>query len=196
MTYPVFPSLAGRGWPRKRTPLWSSTRQTSANGQDSRFQMWSYPRYRYDIPFSVLRTSSAFPDLDTLLGFYNSVAVAPGQLFRFTDPADSLVTAQGFGVGDGTKTVFQLVRAKGGFVDPVLYPTTASIAVAGTHVTAVTVAAGGVVTFATAPSAGAALTWTGTFDWLTSFDDDLLEFTQIYPQFWTLGSLKFTTEKF
>ena len=195
MTIPVFPSLAGSGWPKKKTPVWSSIRQTAASGLESRFQMWSFPRYKWDIPFSVLRTSSAFPDFDTLIAFYNTVAISPGQLFRFTDPNDSIAYGPVFGIGDGVRTVFRLVRARGGFVEPVLYPVTYIVRVNSIIETAVTAGPGGVVTFASPPASGAILRWSGTFDWLCSFDDDLLEFSQNYPQFWSLGSLRFTTEK-
>ena len=53
--------------------------------------------------------------------------------------------------------------------------------------------AGGLVTFATAPSSGAALAWTGNFYQLCNWDDDKLALSQFMSGLWSGKSLSFTT---
>ena len=49
----------------------------------------------------------------------------------------------------------------------------------------------GLVTFATAPTSGAALTWTGMFGFLCRFEDDSVDFDQFMSNLWQVESLKF-----
>ena len=198
MTAPVFPTFPGLTFPIKRIPLWSTIRQESIGGQTPRFALWSYPRYRYELTFEVLRRYGAFTELDSIIGFYHSVAGAAG-VFQYTDGTDNAVTAQVFGTGDGTTTNFQLVRSFGGFTEPVFAPSgTPSIYKAGvlqTLTTHYTIGVTGLVTFTAAPANGAALTWTGAFNWLCQFDDDELGLRQDFADRWAIETLNFTTIK-
>lgn len=198
MPPPVFPTFPGLTFPIRRTPLWSSIQQTSVGGQTPRFALWSYPRYRYELTFEVLRRYGAYAELDSIVGFYHSVAGAAG-VFQYTDGVDKAVTAQAFGTGDGVTTAFQLVRSFGGFIEPVFAPTgTPSIYKAGvlqTPTTHYTIGVSGLVAFAAAPAAGAALTWTGSFNWLCQFDDDDLALRQDFADRWAIDAMRFTTVK-
>jgi len=51
--------------------------------------------------------------------------------------------------------------------------------------------ANGLVTFATPPAVGAALTWSGYFGFLCRFDDDKLDFEQFMQNLWKADSVKF-----
>ncbi len=51
--------------------------------------------------------------------------------------------------------------------------------------------ANGLVTFASAPAAGAALAWTGYFGFLCRFDGDDLDFEQFMSNLWKADSVKF-----
>ena len=125
MTIPTFPSLPSIGFP-KRSPVWSTIKQPSIGGQESRFAQWSYPKWRYEIPFEVLRNYSGFTEFDSLAGFYNQVYGSAG-FFQYNDPNDGLIVNQPLATGDGTTTSFQLVRSKGGFAEPVFLPTAVSL---------------------------------------------------------------------
>jgi uncharacterized protein (TIGR02217 family) len=117
----VFPTLIGARFPVSKQPMWSGKVQQAASGAETRVSYWSYPRWRYTIGYEVLRDAAATQDLQALVGFYNS---RHGQFddFLFSDPDDNAVTAQAFGIGDGTTTTFQLTRSLGGFAEPVLAP--------------------------------------------------------------------------
>ena len=125
MTIPTFPSLPSIGFP-KRSPVWSTIKQPSVGGQESRFAQWSYPKWRYEIPFEVLRNYSGFNEFDSLAGFYNQIYGSAG-FFQYNDPNDGLIVNQPLATGDGTTTSFQLVRSKGGFAEPVFLPTAVSL---------------------------------------------------------------------
>ncbi len=122
----LFPAPPGRDWPLKRTPIWKTLRQASISGQETRQALWSYPQYRYELGFAGLRSSVALPEWQTLAGLFNQVAGSAG-IFAFNDVQDMTATQQSIGVGDGTTPAFQLVRALGGFVEPVFAPTSVTL---------------------------------------------------------------------
>lgn len=106
--------------------------------------------------------------------------------FMFVDELDYQAEDELFDVGDGVKTVFQL--GKYSIVDNVPYERNiyaiddgAVIDVNGTP-TAVTIdQLRGLVTFSSAPSVGAVLTWTGSFKVWVRFDNDYLPFSISSP---------------
>lgn len=193
MTIQTFPTLSGLTFPAKRSPIWSTLKHRNVSGKVSALQQWTSPLYKYDLPFSVLRSDSINLEWQTLLGFYNSVG-GGAQMFRFTDPDDGSVTAQSFGTGDAATTTFQLVRSLGGFVEPVFDPDTLAIYLNGV-LTAAYTESNGLITFTPAPGVGVAITWTGTFNWFARFDDDSIDLEKFAYQFWELKRITFTTEK-
>ncbi len=197
----VFPALVGLAWPAKRWPYWKTIPQESLSGRETRIGLYSFPRWKYELKYNVLRSDKApsgqaFNDWQTLAGFFNSV-VADRDLWQFADNVDNAATAQSFGTGDGATKAFQLVRSFGGFIEPVYQPTgTPAIFDNGTPVAGgnYTIASG-IITFTTAPASGHALTWTGSFNWLCRFDHGQAEFEQFLSNFWSLGKINFTTVK-
>lgn len=114
----VFPSLPGLAWDITRTPVWSTTERKSAAGRAFRSANYSYPLYRVKLAFDVLRQSGALAEMAQLAGFYNAVGGAFDS-FLWIDPDDNAVVAQAIGTGNGSATQWQLIRAFGGFVEPV-----------------------------------------------------------------------------
>lgn len=55
----VFPALPGLKWGAKKTPVWSTNIQKSANGRELRAAYYSYPQWRFSLSFEVLRTKAA-----------------------------------------------------------------------------------------------------------------------------------------
>ncbi len=62
-------------------------------------------------------------------------------------------------------------------------------------VTDYTLSSTGEVTFAAAPLAAAALTWTGSYYWRCRFDADDMAFEQFMQQFWKTGEVRLITVK-
>jgi uncharacterized protein (TIGR02217 family) len=196
MTLPIFPALPGITWPITRSAAWATLRQEAISGLETRLQLWTYPRYKYQLPIEVLRAAASFSEMQTLEAFYNSVG-GPAGVFLYADPNDGTATHQGFGTGDGSTTVFQLVRGLGGFTAPVFAATPVAVQVAGIDVTSSVYAgtAPGTIHFSTPPAAGAPLTWWGPFWWPCRFDDDQMEFQQDFSTVWSLKACKFSTVK-
>lgn len=196
----VFPTLSGIVYPVKRSPIWSTASQVTIAGRRTTQQFYTYPRYRYEVAFSFLRTATANKEWQTLLAFINRMGGAAG-LFGFTDPDDSTVTDQVLGTGTGSQTQYQLVRTLTGnspntFAEPVWLPNgTPTIKINGTPTVLFSVSSTGLITFNSAPALGAALTWTGSYYWPCRFDEDINEFEKFASGFFEMKKLGFTTEK-
>lgn len=190
----VFPTLPGLEWNVTRAPIWSTTKKQSVSGRQFRVANFSFPRYRYSMSFSVLRQGGSFTELAQVVGLFNQV-YGDFDSWLFTDPDDNAVTAQAFGAGDGATRAWQLVRAWGSFVEPVYDANSApQIYVAGVLKTAgtdYTISATGLVTFATAPTGGQALTWTGSYYRRVVFCNPSYEFNKFSQALWDLKKIDF-----
>lgn len=200
MTLRTFPTLSGVEYPTKKTPSWVTDMHRSVSGRRTTLAWYSYPIYQYELSFSFLRQTTANKEWQDLVAFYN-LANGPANLWRYNDPTDNTATAQSFGTGDGTTVAFQLLRTITGtsfsWVDPVFDVTVTTIFDNGTPVGGGNYSVGstGIVTFNVAPTAGHALTWTGTYNWICRFDEDSATFEQFAQTFWENKSVKFSTEK-
>jgi uncharacterized protein (TIGR02217 family) len=196
MAIPLFPALPGLSWPVKRSPVWKTLTQESLSGKETRVPVYTFPRYRWTVSFEFLRTAASYLELQTLLGFFNSLN--GGALpFYYSDTNDGAVSLQPFGIGDGVTTAFQLVRSFGGFVEPVqsVNPAGLVIRVNGVITAASFISSSGVVSFASAPAAAAAITWSGTFFWLCRMDADTQEFAEFVSGMFSSADLSFTSIK-
>ena len=205
MTYPVFPSLPGLAIGIKRKPVWRTGIQSAISGKETRIAYMSYPLYQWTLDIGVMRSSGGLTELAQMIGFINSLQ-GMAQPFYFQDPEDNQVTNQPFGTGDGVTKNFQLVRTYGGYSEPVQAPgngTTppggVNIYVNGTYITpgsGWTLGANGLITFATAPAAGATIVWTGNFYFICRLMQDNPEFTQELTNMWSAKSISFQSIKF
>lgn len=194
MSNAVFPSLPGLGWSVGKYPVWNTKTQRSVSGKEVRTAFMSYPLWQFALSYEVLRAASAYAELQSLLGFFNARQGAYDS-FLYTDPNDNSVTDYQFGTGDGTTVAFQLTRAYGGFIEPVMNVNTLTnikkAGVAQSNPADYTIGSTGLVTFTTAPAIGAALTWTGSFYFRVRFLQDTAEFKEFMKNLWELNKLEF-----
>lgn len=198
MSNAVFPTFPGLSFESTRTPVWSTTTKTSVSQRSFTSANASYPIYRYKLHYEVLRQTPGYAEMTAMVGFFNS-RLGGFDSFLFTDPDDNRAVAQAFGVGTGTATQFQLVRTFGGYVEPIYdLNGTPAISVAGVLKTAgadYLVSAGGLVTFTTAPPAGAALTWTCSYYRRVLFAQDSIEFVQFLAGRWNAKTVELMSKK-
>jgi uncharacterized protein (TIGR02217 family) len=196
----VLPTLPGMNFPVGRSPIWQTDVQYSVSGKRTSISNWTYPKWKYTIGFDVLR-SNALAELQQMVGFFNA-RQGRFDTFLFNDPDDNSVLLQGFGFGDGTTTKFQLARAYGGYVEPVLVVNSTpapqiyvngTLKIGGTDYTLNVTT--GLVTFVTAPANGTALTWTGAYYWRCEFLDDQIDPSKFMTQLWELKTLNFQSVK-
>jgi uncharacterized protein (TIGR02217 family) len=199
----VFPSLIGQGFAQAKRPQWATTLKRAYSGREVRAQAYSYPRWEFTFGWEIVRTSSAYLELQTLYGFLGS-RLGNQTPFYYQDPDDNAVTAQGFGTGTGAQTVFQLYRTVGSgtiynYLEPVLvlrnYPSIYVNGTLQTLTTNYTIGNNGVITFVTAPANGAVLTWSGSYLFLCAFDDDNIDPRQEFSAYWSIGKLNFHSIK-
>jgi hypothetical protein len=196
MTIPTFPALPGQGWSVHKKPTFSTRVATHASGREVRASLFARALYEFELTFDGLDSSGGFPGLQSqslqaLMGFF---LTAQGQLnsFLYADPSDSAVTAQNIGTGNASTTVFTLGRAIGGYFEPVSYATAiSSVTLNGSPTGAYSFTAPNTITFSSAPGAGVAIAWTGTYAFLCRFLDDQLDFEEILSGAWQNKSVKF-----
>lgn len=177
-------SRGARGGPERRTQI-----VTLASGDEERNASWADSRRRYDVSYGIRRAD----DLAAVVAFFEA---RNGRLygFRFKDwsdhrsgaPSQAVVPMdQPIGTGDGTTTVFQLVKqyrsGPQGWTRTITKPVAGSvrIAVDGTERStgwAVDPTIGR-VTFTNAPAAGAVITAGFEFDVPVRFDSDAMDVT-------------------
>jgi len=199
MALDLFPALIGQAFLAEKTPIWSTAIAEATSGRERRRKLWSYPRWRFKANFEVLRDVSGGRDLAALFTFFNAHAGRYSE-WGFLDPTDNAVSAQAFGIGDGTIRSFQLLRTITGaslsFTEPVRGVFgTPTVTIGGTPTLAWTIDEDGVLTFSSAPAAGVVLAWTGQFLFHCRFDQDDLSPTQMMAQLWSLSGLSFVTVK-
>lgn len=201
------PPQANFGFPSK-TPHFACIIQTPVSRRgEIRVTSQLYPIWDIEIPLDWADGGERIPGslYQYLLGMWLSMS---GQLsdFLYTDPNDNTIGSsegpQQFATGDGTTTVFQLVRPIGIGYDivqnlngtPVLYSQPAS---GGTPTlissSAYTIDSQGVVTFTTAPASGVILSWTGSWYYRVRFSDDSVTFEQMMSNLWESKALKLTS---
>lgn len=194
MSNDIFPTLAGLDWNASRSPEFSTQAKRAVSGKELRGAFRQYPLWNFNLSYNVLRDDLENNELRALAGFF---LVRKGMFdsFLYTWEADSTVTDQGFGIGDGVTTSFQLVRSFGGFVEPVQNVNAiTSIKKAGavqTNPANYTIDATGWVTFAAAPAAGAVLTWSGSYYYRVRFLIDAAEFSEFLQDLHELKKLSF-----
>lgn len=195
MSLPIFPDLPGVSISVVKTPRWSTLVQQSVSGREVRAALYSYPTWRFSLSYEVLR-ADALAELQTLVGFFNARQGA-FEPFLFDDSTDNTVTDQVFGYGDGVQTKFQLMRQITGLenIEPIFATNGATaISINGTPATGWT-ETDGLISFASPPPAGSALTWTGGFYYRVRFLEDSADFENFLYRLWRLKKLDLVSVK-
>jgi uncharacterized protein (TIGR02217 family) len=197
MSNAIFPALSGLGWNVKRTEIWKTRVQEAISGKEVRIADWSFPRHQWELTYDFLRSAPAYGELQSLLGFFD-LRQGVFDSFLYGDVDDGAVTGQPLGLGDGATTVFQLVRAFGGFVEPVIAPNTVSaVYLSGVKQTGgySVDAASGQVSFATAPGPSVPVSADFTYYFRCRFMADSMDFEKFMSQLWLAKSVKFVSLK-
>lgn len=189
----IFPTLPGLSWSVTKQPRFATRIQRAVSGRELRALDQPNPIWTWTLTYSVLRDGAGYDELRTLMGFFLDQQGAFG-VFLFADPGDDRVSGQVLGTGDGSTAAFQLVRAMGGFAEPITAPN----AVADVYLNGVvqnpagySVDAGnGIVTFAEPPPAGEAVSADFTYYFRVRFADDTAEFENFMFRLWSLRQVK------
>lgn len=177
VSFPPGIALGSRGGPVRRTQV-----VTLSSGHERRAAQWAQSRRRWNAGYGI----KSARDIEALIAFFEA---RQGRrfAFRWRDPFDyssapageaPAATDQLIGTGDGTQTVFSLVKryAPGGPARAITKPVAGSVmaAVDGLPAAASSDPLSGLLTFAVPPPAGAEVTAGFLFDLPARFDTDEL----------------------
>jgi uncharacterized protein (TIGR02217 family) len=179
--FPTAIAFHSSGGPERKTEI-----VVLGSGFEERNAVWANSRRKYDAGYGV----KTLDDIHAVIAFFEA---RMGRLygFRFKDFADFKSCSPGadvapvdqvIGTGDGTATTFQLVKAyvsgANSWTRQIVKPVAGSVrvAVAGSELTSgwSVDTTTGIVTFATAPAAAAAIAAGFEFDTPVRFDTDSL----------------------
>jgi len=202
----VLPLLIGLGFDVTRSPVWDTTVQQAIGGKETRIAKQTYPRWKWELTYNILRSGAAYGELQELAGFFNA-RQGMFDTFLYQDADDNSVTAQALGTGDGVTTNFQLIRSFGGFLEPMLAPNVSLphyIYVNGTDVTSSTsltvwgtssANGPGIVTFNTAPANGTAITASFSYYFPVRMSEDSVSFSLFLTQYYKAKKFSFISVK-
>lgn len=197
-TPPNFPTLAGQGWSVHKKPMFSTIVAPHVSGREVRNSLYQNPIWQFELTFDGLTSStSAFSNLgasslQSLMGLFLSCQGQFGT-FLYTDPSDSIATAQGIATGDGATTTFTFARALGSFLEPVGWVTSVS----NVYLNGVNQASGwslvapNSLVFVTAPGNTVVVSASFAYAFQCRFDADDLDFEQFMSALWRAESVKF-----
>ncbi len=199
-TPPSLPSVPGLAWSRHKSPKFNTRIASHASGREVRVALQQYALYEFEATYSGLASQGSLVNglgsstLESLMGLFLQ---SQGQFgtFLYTDPDDNTITGQGIGTGDGATTDFLMVRALGGFVEPVGWVTSISqVRVNGTP-TSVTTITPNTIRFASAPASSAAIVADFSWAFVCRFLEDDMDFEEFMSKLWRLDSMKFRSVK-
>lgn len=189
MSNAVLPTFPGLMFDSVKTPTFNTRVQMAVSGREARAAFYSYPIWDFAVAYEFLRESIG--EMQALAGFFMA---RKGQFdsWLYSDPNDNAVTDAVIGAGNGVNRQFQLLRAFGGFAEPVMnIKTIGNIKVGGVQTTAYTVSSTGVVDLAAAPANGVSVAWSGSYYFRCRFKQDTAEFNQFMHRLWELKTLEF-----
>lgn len=117
MSNEVLPRLPGQTLKQGRAPRWKNDVRETGSGRNFARARWTTGKRDIRLEYEFLR-AGAEAELQQLEAFFNRHK-GNADTWLFDDEFDRTVAAEPFGVGNGTRTAFQLLRSRGGFVEPV-----------------------------------------------------------------------------
>lgn len=197
---PVLPLLPGQGWSVFKRPTASTRVATHVSGREVRSPLYTQTLYEFELTFDALASTATYPgtgtnSLQQLLGFVLACAGQYGT-FVYIDPTDCAALAQPLGTGDGATTAFALTRTIGGVTEPVSWATSVTaVYLNGVATSGWSLTLPNTLSFATAPTTGAAITADMSYGFLCRFLDDQQEFENVMDGLWQVKSFKFRSVK-
>lgn len=113
--------LLGLAFDVKKSPQFSGKVVEHTSGAETATSYWQNPKWNYSVTFDYLPDypkAVGDSDIRKMMGFFLAMN-GRFQTWLFNDPDDNTVTAQYQYTFDGVTTQFYLVRAMGGYYEPI-----------------------------------------------------------------------------
>ena len=194
--YPAFPLLASLGWSVRVTPRFDTDLAERASGRSARRARRAGALYDLELTYELLRADNAHDELQTLVGFFESLGGASA-LFWIAPPGLASAAGQTLGIGDGTTTSFALTRTFAGYSEPVA----GTSGVTGVYLDGAAQTSGWslapgyapAVAFATPPAPGVVVAADFETLWLCRFAADIADFENFQSLLWHFRTVKLQT---
>ena len=197
--YSTFPTLATLGWSTHVKPRFQTDVADHVSGRSVRRSAYAAACYDIELTYDVLRSAAAYEEMQAIAGFFGEVA---GQdvPFWLAPPGLASVTGQALGMGDGETTTFALQRSWGSYSEPVYGASCVSaVYLNGTPLSGTDWSDSSgyapLITFATAPGTGVAISADFAVLWLCRFAEDWLDFEEFMAMLFELHVVKLQTVK-
>jgi len=214
MTLPLFPKLPGRSWPTNEIMETSTLVKRASSGRRTAVSMFAVPIYHIELKYAGLSSDSVADGLgkqsqQALQALFGAMGGQYGTFYvkksdYTANDADSTVTGQLLGVGDGANTIFIGTRTiQTDYVDDYAEPVGAikasglKVYVDGVLQDASTydLVSPNVIQFHTAPAAGKNVRADYTWYFVCAFEDDMLDLMVNGRMIWSADSIKLVTVK-
>ena len=196
-TYPIFPTLATLGWSTHVKPRFVTDVVDHVSGRSIRRPRHAAAYYDIELTYDLLRSATAYAEMQAIAGFFGQMQGAETP-FWLAPPGLASVTGQALGTGDGATSAYALQRSYGGYAEPV-YGTSGVSAVyldssplSGAE-WSVSSGYAPVITIATPPGAGVAVSADFGVLWLCRFAEDALDFEEFMAMLFELQVVKLMT---
>lgn len=194
MSNAIFPTLPGLKAERGRIVRFKTQILTASSGKEYRAGRMANPIYEFSLPHEFLRETGGRTELRQLEGFFLARRGAL-ESFLYVCPHDCEAVEETFGIGDGQRNAFQLVRSYGEFIEPVQnLIEIRSVRRDGVLLqlgTDYTVSSTGMVVFNATVPAGAELRWSGIYAFRCRFKQDDASFDRFALNLYRAGRIDF-----
>ena len=194
-----FPTLATTGWSTHVRPKFGTDIADHVSGRSSRRSRYASAYYDVELTYDLLRSDAAHLELQAIAGFFEQMngAAAP---FWIAPPELSSVTGQILGLGDGSTTIFPLVRSFGTYAEPVagtsgvtaVYENGVAIS---SSLYCVTSGYAPQIVFGAAPASGIAVSADFGVLWLCRFAEDIADLEEFMAMLWACRAVKLQTAR-
>lgn len=197
MSNAIFPTFVGLKWGLTKSPTWAVKTQRSASQRSITTSFASSPIWRFKLSYEFLRHASAFQELQSLVGFFNSRR-GSFDSFLYSDPNENSVIDQVVAVTVAGQTKYKLNKTYGGFTEGIgAVNGTPAIKLNGTIQSAglYVLDDNGYITWNTAPAAGQTMAWTGAYYYRVRFVKDSMDVDEFLKDLWEAKNVEFESVK-
>ena len=197
-----------------KRPTFATIVQTAVSGREVSSAQQAYPLWEFELTYEGLREQTQNQQIDSYMAPHVELEAIAGLFlivngqygrFYFDDWTDDSRKGQQIGTGDGTTTLFRVVRTFGfgqaAFTEPVggvnisqplaVYLNGVVVPSANYSITSDNLN----VQFNTAPASGAVITMDFFFYYFCRFIEDVQDYEQFMHNLWTIKAIKFRSVK-
>ena len=216
---PIFPALPVVGFPVRKSPIFTAWEHKSVSGMQYQTARQIYPNWDFQLQYGdsawlreqtqnnpIYTANSPFREFEAISQLFLSCLGSYGE-FWYDDPEDNSRAGQVIGLGDGSTTIFRIMRTWGfgplARLEPVGgvslgQPITVyfnNVSQSSSLYTITNDLTGSHLNFSSAPGAGVVITMDFSFYFRCRWKDDNQQYDQWATNLWQYGHCEFRSVK-